>query len=177
MVKYSMDNRYEAVKLTQAHWSVSEISNHLNISEAVIRRWLTLFSYHGYEGLEMKRRNYTRDFKLQAIHYRKEHPTLSVYQVSAYLGLSDRVLGGWIKSYDTGGASVLGEDVYSTSPIQPPTHMTKEPKKTLTEDEKDHRIKTIEADNERLRIENEFLKKYNALVQKKRKEQNLPPLE
>jgi len=131
----------------------------LQISDSSITFWVRLVNEHGYEILNKKpSRNYSGDFKVNAVEYMHKHH-LSLCEAAPVFGIpTTSILGKWEKIYYEKGPQGLREWKPCRKPkmnkdrINNPQNI--EP--TLE--------KNLIAEVKQLRMENEFLKKLNALV-------------
>ncbi len=163
MTKYSIETKKKLIKLIeQERYSIGGAARILKVSKSLAKRWYALYSYHGYEGLVIKKHNYDGKFKVKVVEYmHKNH--LSVKEASAKFGIpSDATLLNWERIYYEQGAKGLLIDRRG----RPRKGMNKDKDKPkLSEDVERDLIAEIQY----LRMENAYLKKYNALVQEKRK--------
>jgi len=114
---------------------------------------------HGIEQLIFTKHHYSQEFKFSAIEYRWEH-RLSYRQAAAELGISNEgTLYRWEKQYLEMGSAGL----QATRKGRPP----KMPKKSEKPNLNLTREQELEAEIAQLRMENAYLKKLNALVQKR----------
>ena len=162
MTKYSIETKRELIdKVENKNHAIGSAANELGISKSVATRWVKMYEYHGYEGLMMRSGIYTGEFKISVVEYMHQNH-LSIKEASAKFGIpSHTTLWKWERIYYEEGAKGLLIDKRGR------------PKKTMDKKPKSLKIpkKTKEdliAEVQRLRAENAYLKKYNALVQDKR---------
>lgn len=66
----------------------------------MIKRWAKLYRYKGSDALQIRRRTYSKEFKLQVIRYMKENG-LSIKEASARFGIPQhRALSLWLRAYE-----------------------------------------------------------------------------
>lgn len=161
MTKYSDEIKLKAVEMViKEHKSPLMVSKELLISEPPIRRWVKRFEVHGPEGLMIKNKSYTGEFKMHVINYMYKHK-LSLNGVAAQFGIpSDTTVGKWERDYLEGGLDALYRDNRGRKKMG----KKKSVKKLNPKIEED-----LIAEVQRLRMENEYLKKLNALVQEREK--------
>lgn len=162
MTKYTIETKKALVELVnEKKYSTQSAASELGVSKQVAKRWMKLYEFHGNEGLVMKRRTYSGEFKIGVVEYMHKN-NLSVSEASAQYRIpSDATLLKWERIYYEEGAQGLMIDKRG----RPRKNMSKKPKETkMTKDTKEDLI----AEVQRLRAENAYLKKYNALVQKKK---------
>lgn len=137
------------------------VARKLQTCHRLVSRWVNSYRLHGAKGLSLNNNGcYPGDFKLQLVQEMLEYG-LSLSQVSAKYCVAVSLLSRWRRAYEEHGASALLEH----KPIGRPSKMRKsspKPDKNLTDYEK------LLRENERLRIENDYLKKLHALTQKHR---------
>lgn len=163
MTKYSAETKKKLIELIeQEGYSISGAATELKVSKSRAKRWYILYIHHGYAGLAMKKHSYDGKFKVEVVEYmHKNH--LSINEASAKFGIpSDATLLNWERIYYEQGAKGLLVDRRG----RPRKVMNKDKSKPkLSEDVKRDLIAEIQY----LRMENAYLKKYNALVQEKEK--------
>ena len=131
-------------------------------SRADIRKWIAQYREHGIKGLTVTHGSYSGAFKVSVVEYM--HTTgLSIRATAAYFNIpSPQTVSSWERIYYEQGVEALCEerrgkvsDMENRRPRKPRT--TIESQQDLLEEVK------------RLRMENEYLKKLNALVQEREK--------
>jgi transposase len=162
MVKFSIEKRIDAVnEVVMKQRSKIQVSREFGISLPVIKRWVSRFEKHGIEGLLMKRGSYTGEFKVHVINYMHQNH-LSLFQTATHFGIpSDATVGIWERIYLEEGPEVLFKDNRGRKKMGQVRGRKKKLEKVVEED--------LIAEVQRLRMENEYLKKLNALVQEREK--------
>ena len=161
MTKYSDEFRWKAINLVEEGYSVLSAARMLGIKEKILRRWNANYQAGGPEQLVRKNRSYSPEFKMSVIEYKWEHG-LSLMQTVAQFQIPNiGTVYQWERRYLERGMSGLLPKKRGR-----PSKMPKKPKKkeNLT------RLEQLEAENAQLRMENEFLKKLDALVQQRKKQ-------
>ena len=159
MSKYTYEQRMEAVKnVVDKHMSCRAAGKLLGCGEASVNRWVKLYQIYGVEGVIIKHGTYNGAFKQQVIEYMHEKH-LSTKVTAVHFGIpQDHTVGKWERIYYEEGPQALYEERRGRS-----NHMTGKrkgkPPKLQPEIQED-----LIAENQRLRMENEYLKKLNALV-------------
>ena len=159
MTMYGVETKLKLIAMVERQgYSIGAAAKKIKVSRQLAARWMRMYEFHGYEGLVMKSGTYTGKFKLDVIQYmHKNH--LSVREASAKFGIpSHATVLKWERIYYEEGAKGLMEDRRGRTKGNKP-----EVKKLSKETEED-----LIAEIQRLRAENAYLKKYNALVQKKK---------
>jgi len=135
-----------------------------NISASAVRKWVKQYNEHGEDGLlSIKgQAGYSGKFKQDVVEYMHRY-RLSALQASIKFGIGsvDAVIK-WERIYRKEGYYALHKGwEYIKS-------MESEPTKKIKKSETSNKIEEdLLTENERLRMENAYLKKLNALVQKR----------
>lgn len=167
-----MSRRSEATRLAvvdgclAGDWSTAEAASLQGVSPSTVKRWLALYRAHGEVGLQRRpNRRYDAAFKLAVVQCLREQG-LSQREVALRFDLRDlSVVGQWARRYDDGGAQALQPRLKGRPPAMRKPPLTP-PVPTPVDDELRSRDELI---NELrwLRMENDYLKKLDALVQAK----------
>lgn len=135
----------------------------MGASTTDIRKWVRMYEYHGPNGLKIQNRTYSGDFKVFAVEYMHTN-NLSSPEASARLGIpSKHPLSEWERIYDTLGPDELRIEKRGRNfKTMPKNVILPKNNSNLTE-------KELIQEVQRLQMENEYLKKLNALIQTKEK--------
>jgi len=134
--------------------SPQESADLLGTARTHVWRWVKRYERFGAEGLLLKNGSYSGEFKISVIEYMHTHQ-LSISETSIIFGIpKDSTVGIWERKYlEEGRESLLVE---------------KRGKRNSVGDDKPKPDKEAEEDLisevQRLRMENAYLKKLNALV-------------
>lgn len=161
MAKYTYEEKLEAVlRVVEQKMSAQASAKVLGTAKEHVRRWVQRYERFGPAGLLMKKGSYTGDFKIEVIEYmHKNH--LSLSQTAVNFGIpQDVTVGKWERIYYEEGPQGLHID---TRGRKPKMSSNKPKKKKLNNEVEEDLI----AENQRLRMENEYLKKLQALVQER----------
>ncbi|MCR5801102.1 MAG: helix-turn-helix domain-containing protein [Lachnospiraceae bacterium] len=164
MSKYSYAEKCEAVQRVLDGMSISESARILGVRHSVIQTWYHLYENHGWEALRNGGASYDGAFKVMVVEYMHSNH-LSCSSTAAHFGIKCiSNVAKWERIYYEEGA----EGLLRIKPRgRPPKGMKKKEsvsqKKELSEETKEDLI----AEVQRLRMENEYLKKLRALVQKR----------
>ena len=167
MSKYSNEFKLQVIKyyLEEKH-SYLDCCKKFNIpSFTSIKQWVERYKMYGVEGiLKQQISNYDGNFKKNVVEYMHANH-LSATETANHFRLScaSRVLK-WERIYYEKGPQGL----YIEQRGRPKNMNCKPKKKKLDKQIEDDLI----AENQRLRMENEYLKKLNALVQERIKREN-----
>lgn len=86
------------------NYSIGAAAKELGISKTLAQRWLKMYEHHGYEGLVIKRRPYSGEFRISVVEYMQENH-LSLQEASAIYGIPSRsTLENWERRYNKEGA-------------------------------------------------------------------------
>ena len=167
MNKFSYEEKLEAVtRVLEDHISYLESSRILGANKEDIRKWVRYYELYGPEGLMLHEGNYAGVFKQHVIEYMHEHK-LSYFETALKFKIpSKSLLFKWEHIYYEEGPEALYIERRGRKPKM--SKETKPRKKQLKPDVEEDLIK----ENQRLRMENEYLKKLNALVQERIKRES-----
>ncbi len=153
MAKFSSKEKIQAVKrYLDGTESGKIIAKSIGVNPSVLREWIRRYESSGEKAFEKCYTFYPAQYKLDVLYYMNEHGT-SIRETAALFN---------IPSYETGGLDALQ--------LKKKGRPTMKDKKIKPVDEGS--IEALQAENERLRMENAYLKKLNALVQNKEKSPN-----
>lgn len=167
MSKYSNEFKLKVVMFCiEGNYGYKYAAKYFNIpSVSNVRKWVRKYKEHGVTGL-LKNTNisYDGDFKQNVVEYMHANH-LSLQETAYHFNLANHsVVGKWERIYYEEGPQAL----YLNRRGRKKNMNSKPKKKNLS--------KEVEADliseNQRLRMENEYLKKLNALVQERIKREN-----
>jgi len=131
------------------------------IGYAIIRHWVALYKAGGVEQLTNVTRTFSGDFKVHVVEYMHQN-ALSVRKTAAYFGIqSIATVSKWERIYYEEGKEAL----YIERRGRKMSKESSMPKKDLNKDE------DLLAEVQRLRMENEYLKKLIALTQEREQEE------
>jgi transposase len=163
MSKYSLETKIRVVKeVLELGISYRDAGKSFHISKSIIQRWVARYERYGVDGLAKKSRTYSGDFKVHVVEYIHEN-NMSFCEGAIHFEIpGDSTVGIWDRIYREGGPEAL-----RTENIGRESRMVKdENKKPKIEDMSEE---DLIAEVRHLRMENEYLKKLNALVQAKEK--------
>jgi transposase len=156
MTKYSKEEKLAAIRAVEAGESISEVTKQYQISRTVLEVNMRRYQEHGEKGLRSHSYSWTAEQKNEALKYMHENQ-LSFTETGILLGINEHTIWVWEKRYLENGIEGLEDKKKGRKPrVQKP----KPPKTKLEE---------VEEENLNLRIENEYLKKLNALVAEREK--------
>lgn len=135
------------------------------VSRTNLRHWVALYKAHGDSGLAACHTRYTQSFKLSVLRHMDDHQ-LSVYEAAVHFNLPTvGSLREWQKIYNKGGITALQAKPRGRPPMSKPNPLkpytpTNKPVTQMTPDE-------LMQELEYRRLETDYLKKLEALAQKK----------
>ena len=166
MSKYSEEFKLEVINYyLNNHYSFEYVAKQFEIPAwTTVRKWVRKYKEHGYKGLiKNQKTSYSGEFKQNVIEYMHTNH-LSCLETAIYFNLAgDYVVSKWERIYYEEGPQGLYIERRGRS-----KNMSSKPKKKLSKEVEEDLI----AENQRLRMENEYLKKLNALVQERIKREN-----
>jgi transposase len=162
-VKYDVAFKLNCVKLNiEKYHSISSISEKYGLNRRLVTRWIQNYRILGLQGLiSTKNKRYTVEFKLKVIRA-IEQEKLSLSQAKFKFHIPNAsIIIQWQKKYATFGLDGLTPK-RKGRPVKNMSTNKRKPRKSnkpLTREEE------LLRENEELRCEVAFLKKYNALIQ------------
>lgn len=160
MRKYSVEYRIAAAKAVEKGETIASVARRFKMSDAVIRRTIKVIEAHGEEGLRQNDRKWTAEQKYQIIKYMHDNH-LTCLETGIKFGINgSATVWEWEHRYKEKGMKGLEPKERSKKPR---AKKSQEPK--TREEELLERIKYLEA-------ENEYLKKWLALVAEVEKKEN-----
>lgn len=144
------------------HRSVVSVSEEKGVSKSVLKRWKTLYSQQGIDGLIPKKtKQYSACFKLEVLEaVSKGLTSLEQASIDYNIGSSASILN-WQRQYNDLGFIGLQNKPKGKSRIMKPKETIKKAKKTLSREEE------LLLENKSLKAELDYLKKLQALIQAK----------
>ena len=164
MSKYTFEEKYEAVQRILGGMSIGESARIMGVSFAQVQKWFHLYENHGWEALRNGGASYDGAFKIMVVEYMHSNH-LSYVSTAAYFGIkSHSHVAKWERIYyEEGSEGLLRKKPRGRPPKTMEKNKTVSKKKELSEETKEDLI----AEVQRLRMENEYLKKLRALVQER----------
>lgn len=159
---YSTELKLEIIKRHLENGeSVTLLAREYHIgSKADIRKWLGQYKEHGVAGLSATHGTYTGDFKVFVVEY-MHNTGASIRSTAAHFNIpSPQTVNSWERVYYEQGKDALYEEQRGRA-SKMGTKRPRKPKKDIETNE------DLLAEVQRLRMENEYLKKLNALIQER----------
>lgn len=164
MVKFTVEQKLQALNLLKEGYSSCSVAQIIGAeSHQTINTWAAQYQHFVVQSLEIYHtpQNYGGYFKLQVLNWRKEHD--QTYQNTAihFKISSPSLIYTWEKRLAEGGLDAL-----FTKRGRPP--MNKSPKKPVKYTNSElSELERLRLENRQLRIENDYLKKVEALARRK----------
>ena len=154
MSKYSKELKLKIVlDYIEKHISPEQQEKAYGVSSSQIRQWIAQYKLNGK--FTEPTRHFSGDFKLKVLNYQQEHH-LSDPETALFFGITNQgTICAWRKKYITGGTEALFQKQGRRSEMPKKSLIPNKPREEWTKDE----------ELAYLRMENDFLKKYLALVQ------------
>lgn len=166
MSKYSNEFKLEIVKYcVEGHHSREGAAKKFGMpSSTPLKEWIKKYKEHGPEGLiKQQKSSYSGEFKQDVIEYMHSNH-LSATETAVHFRIQTNVVLRWERIYYEEGPQSLYIERRGRS-----RKMSSNPKKKkISKENEEDLIEEVQ----RLRMENEYLKKLNALVQERIKREN-----
>ena len=161
---YSNDLKLQVVQYyLEGKGSIRETARQFHVNPSDIRKWKDAYNEHGVAGLCTTHGTYTGDFKVTVVEYMHKAGA-SLRQTAAHFNIpSKNIISKWERIYYEQGKEALYIENRGR-PKKMSDTQKKTPKKNNIEKNED-----LLAEVQRLRMENAYLKKLNALIQEREK--------
>jgi len=167
MAKYTYELKLSVVQsYLEGKGGYRSIANQFQVEEGAVVRWIALYKHHGADALKKKSYSiYSPEFKRSVIEYMRQH-RLSVRKAAIHFNIPGYMtVAHWEKLYDTGKIE---------APLVQrgrPKAMTKTPPPSLEKPLEEMTHQELLAEARYLRTEHAYLKKLDALIQRKQLEE------
>jgi transposase len=164
MAKMSAEDKLAAVqRYVNGNESSRTVAADTGISHRYLLSLVKQYEHNGVEAFVRRYTNYTKVFKLDVLNYMAEHgtsfnETAAIFQIAGASSIQN-----WKKQLETQGEDALQSKKKGRPSMKKET--AKQSKKTPVEGS----TEALQARIKQLEMENEYLKKLNALVQAKEK--------
>lgn len=160
MTRYTNEQKMDAITRYQNQAeSVKEIAKSIGANHEVVRMWMKQFEYHGVAAFEKSYTSYTAQFKMNVLKHINESGATPNEAAVIFNISSPGLIRKWRTQLEKMGTDAL------ISKKKGRLSMKKDTKQVPAEGS----TEALQAEIKRLRMENEYLKKLNALVQAKEK--------
>ena len=142
---------------------LSVLANEYQVTDNDIQKWVAAYQEHGIAGLCTTYGSYSGDFKLSVIEYIMSN-NASIRKAAAHFNIASyTTIGKWKRIYEEYGKEALYEDRRGRGKKSKPT-----PIKTALKEPETHDTFLLLLEVKKLRMENEYLRKLNALIEEQR---------
>ncbi len=164
MSKFTLEEKLSVVqRYLEGSESYASLATSIGTAKVIVQNWVLQYKHHGVDAFTKPYTSYSAQFKLDVLHYMNTYGTSS-YETAAIFNIpSPGLVRKWKAQFQTSGLDALRSKKKGRS------IMKKESKKAA---EVEGSVEALQQEIERLRMENAYLKKLNALVQSKEKLQN-----
>ena len=163
MSKYSLEEKLEAVlRVVNGETSIGTSARIMGVHLGQLQKWLKLYNEHGTKGLINSGASYDGKFKIKVVEYMHKNRLSCIETAAKFCIKGTSTVNKWERIYyEEGPAGLLKPRAIG----RPPKNMMKkkDSKKKLPKQTEEDLISEVQ----RLRMENEYLKKLQALVQER----------
>jgi len=145
---------------------MNEIAHSLCIPKSVVKNWIKQFKYRGLAAFEKTYTSYTAQFKMDVLNYMIENSVSSNEAAAIFNISSPALIRVWRNQLKNKGYEALISKKKGRPSMK--KVRTKQVKPVVIENSNE----ALQARIKQLEMENEYLKKLNALVQSKEKSPN-----
>lgn len=165
MSKFKTEDKIQIVlRYLEGNESIEKIAEEVRVSNSILSGWVRLYEQHGIEAFIKSYTNYSAEFKLNVLNYMNETGTSS-YDTAAIFNISSPgMVRNWRKAFETRGIDALQSKKKGRPSMKKISKLNKEQPLPV-----EGSIEALRAENDRLRMENAYLKKLNALVREQEK--------
>ena len=166
MSKYSNEFKLEVIKYyLEGHHSYSECMKKFNISsKLIIHKWVHKYKEYGVEGIiKQFKSSYDGNFKQNVVKYMHDNHLSAITTANHFRLAGAEVVLRWERIYYEEGPQALYIERHGR-----PKKMSVKKSNKKNVDKNEDLLKEVQ----QLRMENEYLKKLNALVQERIKREN-----
>ena len=164
MSKYSNEFKLKVIEFYQKeNYGVKYVADYFNIpSKELVRRWIKKYENHGISGIiKNQKSSYDGKFKQSVVEYMHDN-RLSCAETAFHFNIGNGdIVDKWERIYYEEGPQALYEERRGRK-----KNMSSKPRKKKLSKEIEE---ALIAENQRLRMENAYLKKLQALVQERTK--------
>ncbi|OIK03779.1 transposase [Bacillus sp. MUM 13] len=167
MVKFTAHDKLQAVnRYLNGNESSHEIAKSLGTNHQAILKWIKQYEYNGEDAFIKSYTKHTQQFKLDVLNFMIENGTSLNETAAIFKILAPSTISVWRKQFETQGMDALQSKKRGRPSLKKESdHHSKQ---SLVEGSRE----ALEARIKHLEMENEYLKKLNALVQNKEKSPN-----
>ncbi|MCR2808078.1 IS3 family transposase, partial [Paenibacillus soyae] len=165
MPKFSLDEKLEAIyRYQNGAEGVKSIAKSLGINHEVLRMWIKQYEYHGIKAFEKSYTAHTIPFKLDVLNYMNENGTSPNEAAVIFNISSPGIIRKWRSQFNDHGMNALKPKKKGR-----PLMTDKRKKITKKQEPAEGSVEALQAELERLRMENAYFKKVECLSSKQGK--------
>ncbi|WP_225423548.1 helix-turn-helix domain-containing protein [Levilactobacillus suantsaii] len=172
MTKFNLDFRIKVVTEYLSGKGSTSLARAYGVStHSIVLDWVHRFERRGIEGLKNRSmsQEYSSQFKVDVLNWKKQHQA-SLPVTALHFDLSSpSTIWQWERRFKESG--IVGLERKRGNPKHMAKHNQDKPQTTTTPTPAAE-LKQLKQENQMLKIENEFLKKLDALARKKSKHTN-----
>ena len=165
--RFSTELKLEIVERYQkGDISAQKLADQYHVSKSDVFKWNAAYSEHGVAGLCTTHGTYSGDFKIAVVEYMHDHG-VSIRQTAARFNIPTwTTISKWERIYYEEGKEALYEERRGRA-------RKMEIRKSKNQEKSIEKNEDLLAEVQRLRMENEYLKKLNAFIQEREKSEEL----
>jgi transposase len=165
MSRYTLEVKLRTIfRYLEGQESFKSLAKELRTSHAVVMNWVKQYNYQGAEAFKKSYTSYSTQYKLDVLNYMNENGT-SPNETAAIFSISEpSMIRRWRRRLENEGVNALNSKKKGRPSMK--NESQKATKKPVPDEGSNQ---ALQAEVERLRMENAYLKKLNALVQNKEK--------
>ncbi|RXZ00934.1 IS3 family transposase [Fictibacillus sp. S7] len=155
MTKYSLETKLAAVHAyLQGGDSFKETAHKHSVTSSMLKEWVAKFRKHGEMAFQESYTNHSIEFKMDVLHYINE-TGVSISEAAAHFNVaSPSTVWNWYQLFETQGIEALRSKIKGRSSMK---------KDSKRKQPSEGSVEALRAENERLRMENAYLKKLQGL--------------
>jgi len=167
LTKFTVEEKLLAVnRYLTGKESSYDIGKSLGVAKSLILEWAKRYEHNGVKAFVKPYAAYTQQFKLDVLNYMAEHGTSSVETAAIFNISSPSNVRAWKRQLEAHGMDSLQSKKKGRPSVR--KNVNKQTKQSPAEGS----VEALETRIKQLEMENEYLKKLNALVQNKEKSPN-----
>ncbi|RAP75281.1 IS3 family transposase [Paenibacillus montanisoli] len=165
MPYFSLDEKLNAIHRYQdGTEGVKSIAKSLGINHEALRMWIRQYEYHGVKAFEKTYTAYSTAYKLDVLNYMNENGTSPNEAAVIFNISSPGIIRKWRSQYHEHGLDALKSKKKGRLPVT-----DKNKKITKKQEPTEGSVEALQAEIERLRMENAYFKKVECLSSKQGK--------
>lgn len=152
--------------------SAKQLADYYELPYNTVKYWIKKYNKNGIDSLLKPRSGgkyitYDASFKLRVTQYWLENPEISSHQIAEIFHASRRAIRSWRKIYLEQGPEALSKDIRGKRKNMKNGKKKEALEQAVISDDPKRRVEELEKQVHYLQMENDYLKKLNALVQEK----------